>query len=617
MSKSSCPILDAVNRKTNDVLKKVADYFKRNKNLPLKLKAVKRRLRIIDALGWELESLLDEYIEIDTKWDDAVGNHAAEYGDNFVLFSLDDHVEKIDDFYDAMLRLDDEEARLFEVLRKLTNNSEFGRPSIRNEPKKVKIELADTFSGNPLEYCKFIKKFEREVGSKYNISDLGKLLKLKERLTGDALKTVEACSKDEYAKALELLEKKYGTKEIIGNEIMAQLHAPFRDKDSMKEVRRMFKKFEFLLSCLEDIGEPSDGFYLRWILKKNLPPVFVEYIDEKKKLWPENDYTLSDIIEELDCIVATFESINEEIDMNAEKKATVSATKKKEVSKEQPKKIKKPRCAFCHRLHDSIECRNYPTMDERKKVVSERDLCHNCLKPRHRAVDCTARPYCMKCDENHQPVWCEKERKSTEVAELNKKEFMLTKRNLMLTAKVNFINPRNPKLKKEGLLIIASASQVNLISERFAKELKLPGRKNFVDITGIHESAMKSYSEYDFVMELQDGSLVQYRAHGIKNLLFPIDVPMEREKMLRNERDFFENPVKLCKEQPVLLMGYEGYINHACREWKEQKNGFILQSSDFGPILGGEGSALAMDKKEFYIIIGPLRAEKMRKNRHK
>ncbi|KAE9553001.1 hypothetical protein FO519_003805 [Halicephalobus sp. NKZ332] len=584
MSEALAILLLAIDIKKEKVLKEVADYFERSFDPPMESKSARQRLKTVNSLFKRVKTLSTDYNEFNHKGK-RLTNFEAGFG------HLHEYQEFSDDVMDEFLESE--------------YVGEFQDAMILNK--------VETFSGDPLEYSKFMRNFESEVGSKTHLNEVKKFSKLKERLTGDALKAIKPYSSNHgYYDALEELKEKYGTKEIIGNEIMTRLTAPFYKKDNMKEVWKVFQEFEYLVSCLRDIGEPTDGFYLEWILRKKLPDFIVQEIDRiKTKCFGDKVFTLTDMRKELRIIIPIYESYGDGSCENEDKPDPKKDSKKISVlSGKKPRTLKKfLRCSFCDGTHYAVECSKYPTMDERRKLAKEYYLCYNCLKPGHPAVDCTFKPYCKKCKESHQAVWCEDNgRIESTVINLNEENLEVKKRDLMMTAKVKIVNPKNPRLSKEVLAVIASASRVNLIDEDFAAELGLPSRKNPVNIKAMFDSPMKSDVEYEFHIQLHNKSVIKMDAHGMEEVLFPIDVPLERNEILRNPSGFSKEPVKIGKKQPMLLLGTGTYIKHVARKKpRDLGNGFIVQYSSFGPIVWGKGKVFTADEDEIPIVIGLLR----------
>ena len=68
-----------------------------------------------------------------------------------------------------------------------------------------------------------------------------------------------------------------------------------------------------------------------------------------------------------------------------------------------------PGCAYCDsNEHREIDCTKYVTLDERKKLLSIKRLCFNCVAGKHRAADCKSRQVCQNCGQRHHTSICDR-----------------------------------------------------------------------------------------------------------------------------------------------------------------------------------------------------------------
>ena len=59
-------------------------------------------------------------------------------------------------------------------------------------------------------------------------------------------------------------------------------------------------------------------------------------------------------------------------------------------------------CIYCEKPdHRSVDCKTVTTLDERKRLLSNKCLCFNCTGSKHRAVDCRSRSLCQICQKRH------------------------------------------------------------------------------------------------------------------------------------------------------------------------------------------------------------------------
>ena len=66
-------------------------------------------------------------------------------------------------------------------------------------------------------------------------------------------------------------------------------------------------------------------------------------------------------------------------------------------------------CVYCEKQdHKSVDCRTVASVDERKRVLSNKHLCFNCTGTRHKAADCKCRVLCQVCQKRHHTSICDR-----------------------------------------------------------------------------------------------------------------------------------------------------------------------------------------------------------------
>ena len=61
------------------------------------------------------------------------------------------------------------------------------------------------------------------------------------------------------------------------------------------------------------------------------------------------------------------------------------------------------KCNFCEEEHVNIDFKSEIEIEKHKKIIMEKKLCQNCLKPNHKIKDCylKGKIKCSKCQQNH------------------------------------------------------------------------------------------------------------------------------------------------------------------------------------------------------------------------
>ena len=139
---------------------------------------------------------------------------------------------------------------------------------ITREIDKVRVKLPklqiEKFSGDPKQYCAFRDAFDLAVNENNDLTDVEKFTYLRSYLTGDALRLQSglALTSGNYKVALELLERRFGTKQVIINSHMESLYKLpiFRSSEDVRSIRGFNDKIEMNLQCLEAIGIEPESY---------------------------------------------------------------------------------------------------------------------------------------------------------------------------------------------------------------------------------------------------------------------------------------------------------------------------------------------------------------------
>ena len=66
-------------------------------------------------------------------------------------------------------------------------------------------------------------------------------------------------------------------------------------------------------------------------------------------------------------------------------------------------------CVYCEKpVHKSVDCKTVASVDEHKRVLSNKHLCFNCTGTRHKAVGCRCCVLCQVCQKKHHPSICDR-----------------------------------------------------------------------------------------------------------------------------------------------------------------------------------------------------------------
>ncbi len=272
------------------------------------------------------------------------------------------------------------------------------------------------FSGNPVEYCDFIRAFDYLIESKTQ-NPAERLYYLVQYTTGHVQELMKSCltmrSEEGYIRAKNLLKKRFGQGYRIAAAHVDRLinGPPIKAEDSAG-----LQQFSILLtSCtntLEEIG------YLNKLDNPDSLRKIIERLPYGLRLrWRD---IVDDIIEREDRDV-TVKDIMRFVTTKAraaahpvfgrvanEPKVKLAVTKSKQFPANtrvhsyatqgdtQSRQKRKPNCPLCDSSHWLSQCERFRkmTLSNRLKLVNEKRLCNNCLTVGHFVRSCPKDSFC-------------------------------------------------------------------------------------------------------------------------------------------------------------------------------------------------------------------------------
>ncbi|KAH8361200.1 hypothetical protein KR200_006411, partial [Drosophila serrata] len=175
------------------------------------------------------------------------------------------------------------------------------------------------------------------------------------------------------------------------------------------------------------------------------------------------------------------------------------------------------RCDLCSREnHPLRRCPRFlqMTVVERSNIIRRKQLCLNCLARGHQQRDCPSAHSCRTCRRRHHTLLHPRSCSSTLVSCSHSSNpptsptDMLPVYYVLLPTAIIYVRNKAGEFMP-CRAILDSASQINFITSRLAKQLNLNNRKSHTLVSGIGESSINSDKAVDIVAQSRDES---YRA---------------------------------------------------------------------------------------------------------
>ena len=306
-------------------------------------------------------------------------------------------------------------------------NSFAGQDSSSGLAKLPKMELP-SFDGTLLQWPHYWDMFRSMVHEHTSLSSVSKFTYLRGSLKGKALKAIEglAVCNDNYVTAVQILEEKFGQREVLVNALYAKLQNLTPATSRFDDIRRTLESAENILQQLQNQGEQlsAQGSLCQQLLAK-FPVEVACKLEEWKS---DSHWSLPTLRESLKRYVNLQERGRQVANAcTPSSKApeqvqarTLPSTQQRPVTAEAvvaanasslPSSQARSPCVFCNGSHLHDACKKFTTATARKQQLAAERRCFVCLRKGHSAREChgsaSDRP-CRHCHRkgHHHPVIC-------------------------------------------------------------------------------------------------------------------------------------------------------------------------------------------------------------------
>ena len=288
-----------------------------------------------------------------------------------------------------------------------------------------------TFTNDPADFTTFISSFESQIESKVSSCEI-RLRYLEQYLEGEAKNLIKGCRYKEatagYPEAKKLLREKYGDPYKISNAYIKKVSdwpviIPGDDAalDHLSTFLTQCVCAMESISYLSILDHPHNlqnvvrklPLYLqdRWrrhviTIRESENPIpsfksFADFITKEAKVatdpvFSKEALTKTGTKEQRNKMIKpaviqkgrTYRATNHAINVLSSSKVQTSSNLK---------------CILCSGDHDLDDCKQYKdrTLSERKKFLTEHQMCYGCYKPGHRSRGCIQKRKCTVCEGRH------------------------------------------------------------------------------------------------------------------------------------------------------------------------------------------------------------------------
>ena len=285
------------------------------------------------------------------------------------------------------------------------STSQHGIASGDSAVKMPKLVISQ-FDGTHRDWMRFWGQFETQI-DKSGVPGVTKFSYLKELVDPKVRNLIGGLpfTDEGYSKAKELLCRKFGnTSEIVGSYVRNILELPNIKERNVEGIHEFYETLLFNVESLRTMGELKklDAAVRFTFDKLQVIKMELTMVNEN---WAEWDF---------DQFLSVLEkwSINNPVlkTKYSQREKGKAFWSNEEGKRETGNWPRASGCFYCEsNQHKAVNCDKVKSNDERKKILSTKRLCYNCMGARHRASDCKSKNTCRTCNGKHHTSICDKD----------------------------------------------------------------------------------------------------------------------------------------------------------------------------------------------------------------
>ena len=240
------------------------------------------------------------------------------------------------------------------------------------------------------------------------LSDVDKFNYLRSLLEKSAYEAIAGLtlSAANYSEAIEILKKRFGSKQLIVSkhmEVLLNLEAATGEHD-LKGLRSLQNEVEASVRSLKGLGVSSEyGTMLTPVLLTKLPPAIRLIVSRKITDADLNLEILQTALEEE--LVARERSGDptRNVKWTHNHIPVIASTLLSKTQGFDGKQM----CCYCQQTHSSGDCQVVKDINTRKQILKTSGRCFNCLRKGHIGKKCHTTHQCRSCNRKHHPSICD------------------------------------------------------------------------------------------------------------------------------------------------------------------------------------------------------------------
>ena len=313
-----------------------------------------------------------------------------------------------------------------------------------------------------------------------------------------------------YNKAKEILVQRYGdTSEVINAHIQQIMTLPIISGTSRPKIHDFYDQLLCDVQALETLRKLNEVKGNVRMTRDKLDGIRADLTRTDPK-WKEWDFN------------QLLEALREWIDRNplqiGEKQIRPSSRdqywhEKNYVVKEVPKLRQ---CIYCENPdHKATDCTVVRSVDERRKILSNKKLCFNCTGGKHRANDCRSRISCQYCQKRHHTSICDRRQSAPLLTATNQRAVI----HPVVILQVDGVSCR---------ALLDTGSSSSYISTKLSSMInKPPVRQECKSIEMMLQKTVKKIDVYDASLSDIDGKFsIRTEVNGVdKDVLLMLPNP--------------------------------------------------------------------------------------------